>query len=244
MRFDLSIDDLNQTKVPGTSFHYSSVKVSALGASEYTLVTIALDTSGSISMYQGDLLKMLNSIVDACKKSPKADNLLLRVLTFNDGVNELHGFIPLTSINTYDASDLQCHGMTALFDATLNSIAATRLYGEDLVAQDYEVNAVIYIATDGEDNRSTFTPSKIKQEIAELVKGEKIESITTVLVDMSSSSLQDTFQKDAGLTQLIKLGDITVGKLAKLGQFVSRSISSTSQSLGTGSAAPIQSLTF
>jgi len=138
---------------------------------------------------------------------------------------------------------LNCGGCTALYDAVLNAVAATRMYGEDLVNQDYDVNSVIYITTDGEDNQSTFTPAKIKTELDQLLKDEKVESITTVLVDMSSSDLSK-FQKDAGLTQLIKMGDISSGKLSKLAGFVSKSISSTSQSLGTGAAAPATSITF
>ena len=244
MRFDLVPADLVQAKVPGSAFQFSSIKVEKLGASEYTLVTIVMDTSGSISPYQTNLLTMLNSIVDACKKSPRSDNLLLRVLTFNDGVTELHGFIPLANIIQYQQNDLDCGGSTALFDATYSAVTATAIFGESLVDQDYDVNAVIYITTDGEDNRSSFHPAKIATEIEKLTKAEKIESLTTVLIGMGGASGLDDFKRDAKLTQVIDMGDITPGKLAKLAGFVSKSISSSSASLGSGAAAPVQSLTF
>lgn len=244
MRFDLTKDDIVQAKVPGSAFQFSSVKIDKLGSSEYTLVTIAMDTSGSISPYQSDLVNMLNSIVDACKKSPRAENLLLRVLTFNNNVHELHGFIPLQSIIQYQSNDLACDGVTALYDAMYSAVTATAIFGENLVDQDYDVNAVIYVCTDGCDNNSSFSPKKIATEIEKLAKAEKVESLTTILIGMGGAGELDTFRNDAKLTQTIDMGDITPGKLAKLAGFVSKSISSSSASLGTGSAAPVQSLTF
>jgi hypothetical protein len=43
-----------------------------------------------------------------------------------------------------------------------------------------------------------------------------------------------TGRSEVGITQFIDAGDATKGKLAKLAAFVSQSISSTSQALGTG----------
>jgi uncharacterized protein YegL len=166
------------------------------------------------------------------------------VLTFNDSVVELHGFIPLQNIIQYQQNDLDCDGSTALYDAVYSAVTATSIFGESLADQDYDVNAVIYICTDGEDNRSSFKPAKIKAEIEKLRKAEKIESLTTVLIGMGGAGSLDYFKNEGGLTQTIDMGDITPGRLAKLGGFISASISSSSASLGTGAAASIQSLTF
>ena len=40
--------ELANNKIPGSNFGFSSVKLDKLGASEYTLVSIAIDISGSI----------------------------------------------------------------------------------------------------------------------------------------------------------------------------------------------------
>lgn len=244
MRFDLTANDMTQAKVPGSAFQFSSIKIEKLGSSEYTLVTIAMDTSGSISPYQSDLVNMLNSIVDACKKSPRAENLLIRVLTFDDQARELHGFIPLQNIIQYQQNDLNCGGCTALYDAMYSAVTATAIFGENLVDQDYDVNAVIYVCTDGGDNSSSFRPAKIANEIEKIAQAEKIESLTTILIGMGGAGELTTFKNEAKLTQTIDMGDITPGKLARLAGFVSKSISSSSASLGTGSAAPVPSLTF
>lgn len=71
-------------------------------------------------------------------------------------------------------------------------------------------------------------------------------SFNTVLVgvgnDPAIQSLLKQFKDEAGLDQYVNMGDATPNNLAKLAAFVSKSISSTSQALGTGS--PSQPLTF
>jgi hypothetical protein len=52
----------------------------------------------------------------------------------------------------------------------------------------------------------------------------------------------DRFHKDTNLSQFVDIGDATAGKLAKLANFVSESVSSQSRALGTG--APSQTLNF
>ena len=63
-----------------------------------------------------------------------------------------------------------------------------------------------------------------------------------LLVDQTLSRILTDFSKTAGFTQYVELGNANAATLAKLADFVSRSISSQSQSLGTG--GPSQSLTF
>ena len=52
----------------------------------------------------------------------------------------------------------------------------------------------------------------------------------------------EKFKNDAKLSQFVDIGNATEGKLAKLANFVSESVSSQSQALGTG--APSQTLNF
>ena len=52
----------------------------------------------------------------------------------------------------------------------------------------------------------------------------------------------EAFPKDAYLSQFVDIGDATPGKLAKLANFVSESVSSQSQALGSG--APSQAINF
>ena len=52
----------------------------------------------------------------------------------------------------------------------------------------------------------------------------------------------DKFKNDAGFEEYISLGDVSPSKLAKLAKWISQSISSTSQALGTG--GPSQNVNF
>jgi uncharacterized protein YegL len=66
-----------------------------------------------------------------------------------------------------------------------------------------------------------------------------LESIKLILIGVNDSSSHlkrylDDFKTDAGFDEYISLGDVTPAKLAKLAEWISQSISSASQSLGTG----------
>src|SRR5262249_5361889 len=90
-------------------------------------------------------------------------------------------------------------------------------------------------------------------QIAELIRKARLsektlESLTVVLVGITGNQLtirklQD-FQNDVGITQFVDVGSVTPGKLAKLGEFVSQSISSTSAALGTGQSSKPISFAF
>lgn len=78
-----------------------------------------------------------------------------------------------------------------------------------------------------------------------MVKEEKLESHITILIGVNMTSSQaylDKVKTSSGLTQMINAGDADEKTLAKLAQFVSKSISSQSQSLGSG--GPSQTISF
>lgn len=239
------MDDEMSITIPGGNFQFSGVRPENLGATEYTLVTIAADRSTSVADFDADLIKAIKKIIGACKKSPRAENLMLRLITFNEEVEEFHGFRALNSINEDDYQTLNPYGMTALFDASYSAVAATLSYAKTLIDQDFDVNGAIYILTDGYDNSSTITPKEIADWIKKSGRDEEIESLITVLVGINATDYKDVleeFKNEANLTQFIDAGDATEQKLAKLAEFVSESISSQSQSLGSG--GPSQTMNF
>jgi uncharacterized protein YegL len=244
-------NDLDDFKLPTGNFGFSATKVTGeLGASEYTLATIVLDNSGSVGAFKTELEKVAQETVKACLHSPRADNLMLRVLSFNDRLNEVHGFKLLSQCNVgdYDNS-LNPGGGTSLFDATQNAVDAEVAYSKTLYDSDYKANGIVIVVTDGCDNMSTQTANTVKLALEAAVKSESLESLVTILVgvnitDSGVKDALDKFQKEAGFTSFVALADASKSTLAKLAKFVSRSISSQSKSLGSGAAAPAQSLTF
>lgn len=239
-------EDMEQKKIGG-AFEFQGTRIEKLGATEYTLVTVAVDETGSVSGFDVELKKALTTAVDACKKSPRSDNILVRVITFGsqygNGVNEIHGFKPLAEIDTTQYPDIRPGGATPLCDAVYSAVGAMNVYGKDLQDQDFGVNGIAFIITDGGDNDSTATMKMVKDQLEKSVTGETMESMVSVLIGInamgSAAALQD-FQQKAGITQFIDAGDATPRKLAKLAAFVSQSVSSQSQALGTG--GPSQSI--
>ncbi|MDE3059546.1 MAG: hypothetical protein KGJ06_00875 [Pseudomonadota bacterium] len=244
-------DNMEQHRIAGGNFGFTGARIDHLGATEYTLVDIDVDVTGSVCDFADELRKMLVTAVTACKKSPRSDNLLVRVALFSTslGIRELHGFKPLSEINPDDYPQFDPCGGTNLFDANYTGIGALVDYGSQLATNDFLVNAIHFGITDGDNNSSLATPRMIAQKVAEARKGEKLESILTILIGINAdgmadpygpnagktiSQLLEEYKADAELDRYINAGDATPGKLAKLAAFVSRSVSSQSQALGTG----------
>ena len=242
------IDDKMEAHKMLDNFGYSAVGIKDLGATEYTLATIVCDRSGSVSAFQKELEKCIKEVVSACKYSKRADNLMVRLVTFDDRMTENHGFKLLESINLDDYDGCAAPGgRTALYDAANNAIMATTDYGKELAKQDFSANAIVVCLTDGDDNASTEGANSVKKALQAATKTEALESIVSILVGVNvqepaMKDRLDEFHKAAGFTQYVDVGAANAKSLAKLATFVSQSISSQSKSLGTGLAS--KSLTF
>jgi uncharacterized protein YegL len=240
----LTGDDFESHRLGGGHYGYSGERMTRLelGAAEYTLVTIVQDESPSVADFKKDMEKAIMEIVKACKFSPRADNLLLRLVAFADDEREVHGFKLLETCNFDDYQDcLSPHGLTALYEATDHAVQAMGHYAKQLDANDFAANGIVFIITDGLDNRSRLsTPHTVKTSLETIVREEALESLVTVLVSVNGGGSADVdrtlrqFQADAGLTQFVSLPEANAKTLAKLAEFVSKSISAQSQSLGTG----------
>ena len=231
------------------NFKFSNTKLEDLGAESYTLVTIGVDVSGSTSSYLKNMENALKSIVNSCLLSPRADNLMIRLLTFDDAVVEIHGFKLLSLINIGDYDNvLKAGGMTALFDACENSLKASNIEGRRLLSMDYSVNGIFVVITDGMDNRSVCNKKEVATVLTEAVSGENLESMLSILIevnpngDASVQSYLDAFYSEVGFTQKENMKDLTEKGFARLAEFISKSISSQSNAIGTG--GPSQPLTF
>lgn len=237
-----------QSNFTDSHFQFSTMPIERLGATEYTLVTLAIDMSGSVSGFDLELTNSIKEVVNACKKSPRAENLLLRLVTFNQNVYEEHGFKLIKDIDENDYNQIiSPSGMTALYDATLSSIDSIKDYGKTLVEQDFDVNGIAIVVTDGVDNQSKHPASKVKEAVADTAFEEELESMVTILVGVNTqhqmvNSYLDDYAKEANFTQYVDIADADANNLAKLANFISKSISNQSQALGTGGAS--QTLSF
>lgn len=239
---------LDQITLPNSHYGYSATRLEELGATEYTVVTIACDVSGSTAAFTFDMESAITKIVQACRFSPRADNLLLRLIAFDDTLSELHGFKLLENCNPADYGGiLQSGGSTALYDATENAVASTINYGQKLSAGDFSANAILFVITDGMDNASKQSAKGVKRALSRAVTSEALEAVVSILIGVNVqnpevSNYLNQFQTNAGFSQYVELDKADARTLAQLAEFVSQSISAQSQALGTG--GPSQSLVF
>lgn len=239
---------LDQVALPNSHYGYSATRLEELGATEYTVVTVACDVSGSTAAFTFDMEAAITRVVQACKSSPRADNLLLRLVAFDDKLSEVHGFKLLENCNLADYGGvLRAGGSTALYDAAENAVSSTVDYGRQLLAGDFSANGIIFVITDGMDNASRLPARAVKEALARAVKSEALESVVSVLVGVNVQDAQAArflrqFHADAGFHQYVELDRADAQTLARLAEFVSRSISAQSQALGTGGSS--QQLVF
>ncbi len=240
-----------ETLNAGSNYKFSGTRINDLGASEYTLATIVVDASSSVQPFASQLETALKTVFKACDKSPRRDNLMLRVTQFSSKLDELHGFKLLNTIQDKDYDNiLQIGGCTALYDAMDEAIQATGTYGKQLMDQDFLVNSIVVVITDGEDNVSNINADRVKKSLQQVRHDENLESILVILVgvtndDVNLNTYLTTVKDDSGCDQYVSIGSATPGRIAKLAEFVSQSISSTSSSLGTGAAsAPLSTSQF
>lgn len=259
--------DDNDTAGGGTSleqhnvghFGFTATNLDDLGAAGYTLATLVLDRSGSTEGFQKEMEQAVKACVEALKGSKTIDpeTIMLRVLTVDSQCEELHGFIPLADIDParYDGT-LKARGMTAMYDGLVNASEAAAAYGEQLTKDHFTANAITIGITDGLNNAGRFSRQSdvvaVKAAFEAAKKRECLESHTTILIGVNASGTFDgvrvgdalkQFHSEAGFTvPMIDLKDASPQTIAKIGRFITDSVSSTSKSLGTGAAS--QKITF
>ena len=253
----MPLDEEEIMQIPGAgTFTFSAKKIDKLGALQYTVVTIAIDISGSVAGFASELLMCLKAIIEACRKNQRAEFLVIRVITFGTGIDEIHGFREMVDINSDDYPDFNPRGFTCLFDAGYDAIGSTIEYSRQMVERGYDVNGAVYIITDGGENPggghiTIASPKMIKEKVEEALRKEDIESIITTLIGLhdpmsnwASETQRDLsyFQVEANMTKFIEVGEATAENLAKLADWVSASVSSQSDQVGSNT--PSQVLDF
>ena len=165
---------------------------------------------------------------------------MLRLSQFSSNLQEIHGFKMLSSCNPGDYNGiLDVRGATALNDAVVDMCDSMSNYGSSLTKQDFDVNGILFVVTDGDENNSSHGLESAKKAIQDIRRNESLESLITILLGVNIDSTYvkqklDDYHQQIGFDQFISVGDASPKTLAKLAEFVSKSISSQSQALGTG----------
>lgn len=228
-----------------------------LSETSYTLVLIALDLTGSVAGEEAEIKRMLEQVVADGKRAGWGKRVLISALAFNTSISvkELFGFdvpnaLDLSSINIVTG------GATNLVDALATGYDALEKAANELIGADFITNLLLIGVTDGEDNSSRQTPSDLSAKFNLGRKNESFDSFKSILIGVrTGQQAQDSRYSGKTVDQV--LSDLTGaaafdqyesakqvkdGTYGKIGGFISQSISSSSQSLGSGS--PSQNVNF
>jgi hypothetical protein len=236
-------DDAQNFSTIGSGFQFSAISDDQLGASEYTLVAIAADKSSSVSGFDKEIEGCLKTSLQGCIHSPRVDNLLVRLLTFNSKLDEVHGYKLLADcpINNYDGI-IKPGGCTSLYDACVSSIDSLATYGKQLIQNKYTANGLSVVITDGCDVGSTQTLKAVKEAVERSRRSECLESILNILIGINVTDPEvhralEELQREAGFDKYIEAKDASPKTFARIAGFISKSISSQSQAINTGKAS-------
>lgn len=226
-------------------YGFTATCLNQLESSEYTMIQILIDGSGSMFGHRQRVESMLRDIVAACQQSPHKDKLMLRVVTFGTTRREIHGFKMISRCDPAEYNGvIASEGMTALSDAILNGIEAVRAYAEYIDKQDYLVNGLLIVITDGLDNSSS--PATVMNALARVAKAESLESFSSILIgiigmsDRSSPAYKEItrrlrqFQSEVGFTCFVEVDVVDENAASRLAKFLNKAIHAMKDSLGTG----------
>ena len=109
------LSGMDKHTLDASRYGLSRARIDGLGASEYTLVGIVADASGSVGSFHAKIEQCVKEAVNSWRSSPRADNLMLRFSIFDNRVREVRGFKPLAAchLDQYTNS-IRIGGTTAL----------------------------------------------------------------------------------------------------------------------------------
>ena len=228
--------------IPGGNFGYKAVAVNDLLSSENTIVTGLVDESGSTSPWKRDIELCIKEIVKSLYHCPVADKLVYRHCHFDTTFKELHGFRPLKECKESDYDGCWAGGgQTALFKSECNVLHATLDYAKQQSALHFTVNALNFFVSDGENYLSSpdhITPDDVKKANADCITSEVLESLITIFIGVNpDDEIRRKLQEHCdyvGFTQFIPMEKANEKTLGQLAQWISKSIQSQSQHLGSG----------
>jgi len=147
-------------------------------------VTIVQDDSGSMQDQRRPVLTGINEIIDEIKsryREPCPYTATFRFIRFSShDCIHIGPAVPVQDVNLMTPADLECKGMTALWDA---GAAAINLMNTEHAG----VSATTYIFTDGDNNDSKeCTQTSVNQMIADNKKNNPMHSVLFIGSDASA----------------------------------------------------------
>lgn len=216
------------------NYDFGNFNPNEVSVEETINAVFVIDTSSSVTSYAPELNNALNEFIERMQKSHAADKLFVSQVEFNSKVNVIHGFKPISELQTVDITS-RIGGTTALYKAVETALQNALTYRKDLENAGVNCKTLLFVLTDGQNNEPGDAAA-VKTIIGELLQDERnIFSFESILFGIGSSNDFEAAQKDMGIGHLAKVGT-TADEIRKMIAFISSSI--TSVSTGGGVSAP------
>lgn len=150
-----------------------------IDSEEVTLVAVVVDASVSMSPFRDTIIQSYNEQFLASLQGAKnANDILVETWIFStDGppdnwVRLLHGFTPVKQCPKLDHQSYNPSGSTPLNDAVNRAQVGLMSYGQMLRDGGTRTKCILVVMTDGEENSSSVSASKVKGVSTDLLKQE------------------------------------------------------------------------
>jgi uncharacterized protein YegL len=186
-------------------------------------VYILLDCSGSMHGEPIEALEMgIRALLGDLRNDPQAlETVWLSVITFSSMAEQL---IPLTELNDFEPPKLYAEGATMLGEAI--DLLADRIQAEvrfTRANQKGDWKPLVFILTDGEATDDHWRKS---------IENFRLRGLATIVACGAGPEVNDDTLKWLG-DKVVRLKDTQPGTLGAFMKWVSASVASTTQSLGT-----------
>ncbi len=225
---DLMVANLDETVLLGCV----GTAVEDLDASDATLVSVVLDMSGSMSSHQKAVIEAYNAMLTALSGSKAAASILVSTWAFSDTPTLLRGWQPVGWHQPLGRGEYAPDGCTALYDALLGCMTGLVAYGQELYDNGVPSRRIVFVLSDGGDNRSRSRALDVKTASRALLAQE---AYTLAYAGFGSSDLS-ALAADVGFPSVVTTG-ASESELRRIFRQVSASVVRVSQGTAAGASS-------
>lgn len=217
---DILVANLDDTVLQGCM----GAPIDDVDATEATLVSVLLDMSGSMEPHRSAVLDAYAIMLKSLQGAKAAASILLSTWTFDDVPRLLFGYQPVGWLSPLTKRDYRPDGCTALYDAALGAMTGLVAYGQALDQGGVPSKRVLFVLSDGDDNRSRHRADDVRR-VAESLRRE--EAYTLAFAGFGSSDLA-ALAASMGFVDVLTTG-ATEAELRRIFRQVSQSVVRVSQ---------------
>lgn len=207
----------------------TGVGVDDLNEDDVTLFAMVVDQSSSMGRFTTDVIEAYNQdLLEAMRESKLEDSVIMSLWTFNSQVSLIHSYKPLGDVVDLNDTTYVPGGTTALYDAVLNAMTGLAAYAQTLQNSGVTCRGILVVISDGEDNMSVNTASKV-------------ETVAKDLLDQEIFNLGFYAFGTEGKPEAAKMGFTSVFETGKTKSEIRRGLGTVSKSIIRASQTKIVS---